>query len=351
MRIENLLLHMIDQGASDLHFTAGQPPELRITGEIAPTDFEVLSAESIKSLAYNVLTPEQIRTLENTKELDASFGLKNISRFRINAFYQRGVLSAAIRRISYDIPSIEDLGLPPILRKFAEQPSGLFLVTGPTGSGKTTTLASMVDYINETRKGRVITIEDPIEFLHTHKKATINQRELGSDTLSYAASLKHVFRQDPDIILVGEMRDLETIKTVLTLAETGHLILSTLHTRSALHAISRIIDVFPSYQQQQIKVQLSLVLIGVIGQQLLPRIDGRSRVVAYEVMNVIPSVRHLIRENRSEQVYSVLQTGSEYGMCTMNQCLANLYKQKKVSLDEILKHSSDIKELSSLIES
>jgi len=349
MKIEELLLHMIDEKASDLHLTAGQPPELRVYGEIIPTDHDILTPESIKILVYNILKTEQIKKFEQTKELDASFGLKDISRFRINVFYQRGSIGVSVRRIPYEVPSMSELGIPELLKDFANRRSGLFLVTGPTGCGKSTTLASMIDYINKTRKARIITIEDPIEYLHRHNKCTINQRELGGDTLSYAAALKHVFRQDPDIVLVGEMRDLETIRAVLTLAETGHLILSTLHTRSTIHSISRIIDVFPSFQQQQIKVQLSLVLLGVMGQQLLPRTNERGRVLAYEIMSVIPAIRNLIKENNLAQVYSFLQTGAQYGMCTMNQSYARLYKDNKVSKEEICKLTNDIKDLKSLI--
>lgn len=339
---------MIDQKASDLHLTVGQPPQLRVYGELLLTDFDILNNEIIQKLAYSVLTPEQIRHFEQTKELDASFGLKDISRFRINLYYQRGSMGVSIRRIPYEIPSMEELGLPPILRHFAETPSGLFLVTGPSGSGKSTTLASMIEYINQTRKARIITIEDPIEYLHRHKKSTINQRELGGDTLSYSAALKHVLRQDPDIVLVGEMRDLETMQVVLTLAETGHLVLSTLHTRSAIHAVSRIVDVFPPYHQQQIRIQLSMVLVGVMVQQLVPRKDGRGRALVYELMNVLPSIRNLIRENNLPQIYSFIQTGTEYGMFTMNQSLAQLYKKGLVTQDEIFKRTTDIKELKSL---
>ena len=347
MKIEDLLFHMIDSEASDLHLCVGQPPELRIFGELVPTEYDLLKEEDIKALAYNILTPEQQRTLEQTKELDGSFGLKDISRFRLNIHYQRGTMSVSIRRISYEIPAMEDLGLPPILKEFALRTNGLFLVTGPAGSGKSTTLASMIDYINQTRKARVITIEDPIEYLHTHKHSTIIQREVGEDTLSYAGALKHVLRQDPNIILVGEMRDLETMQAVLTLAETGHLVLSTLHTRGTIHAINRIVDVFPSYQQQQIRVQLSMVLVGVLTQQLLPRLDGK--VLAYELMNIIPSIRNLVREYIHVQIYSFLQTGSEYGMCTMNHSLVRLYKERLVSKEEIFKRSDKTKELTSLL--
>lgn len=349
MRIEELLLYMIDQKASDLHFIVGQPPQLRIFGELVLTDYDILNNETIQKLSYSVLTPEQIKYFEQTKELDASFGLKDISRFRINLYYQRGSISVAIRRIPYEIPDMPELGLPPILKKFTESPSGLFLVTGPAGSGKSTTLASMIEYINNTRKARIITIEDPIEYLHRHKKCTITQRELGIDTLSFSAALKHVFRQDPDIVLVGEIRDLETMQVVLTLAETGHFVLSTLHTRSATHAISRIVDVFPPYQQQQIRLQLSMVLLGVIVQQLVPRKDGHALTLAYELMNVLPSIRNLIRENNLPQIYSFIQTGNEYSMVTMNQCLAQLYKKGLVSQEEIYKRTTDIKELKSLI--
>lgn len=349
MRIEELLLYMINQKASDLHLTVGQPPQVRVYGELVLTDFDILNNEAIQKLAYSVLTPEQIRHFEQTKELDASFGLKDVSRFRINLFYQRGSHGVAIRRISYEIPTIEELGLPPIIKHFANAPSGLFLVTGPAGSGKSTTLASMIENINQTRKARIITIEDPIEYLHKHKKSTINQRELGSDTLSYPAALKHILRQDPDIVLVGEMRDLETMQVVLTLAETGHLVLSTLHTRSATNAVTRVVDVFPPHQQQQIRVQLSMVLAGVMVQQLLPKKDGRGRALAYELMNVLPSIRNLIRENNLPQIYSFIQTGAEHGMYTMNQTLAQLYKKGLVTEEEILKRSSDLKELKSLL--
>lgn len=350
MQIEELLLHMIDQDASDLHLTAGQPPELRIFGELTPTEFDLLKPEDIKELVYGILSPEQIRILEQTKELDASFGLKDISRFRLNVHFQRGSMAAAIRRISYEIPTMDELCLPPIIKKFTERNNGLFLVTGPAGSGKSTTLASMIEYINQSRKSRIITIEDPIEYLHRHKRSTIIQREVGEDTLSYTASLKHVLRQDPNIILVGEMRDLETMQAVLTLAETGHLVLSTLHTRNTTHAINRIVDVFPSYHQQQVRVQLSMVLIGVISQQLLPRKSSHGLALAYELMNVTPSIRNLIRENILGQIYSFLQTGSEHGMSTMNYSLAKLYKENIVKKEDVLQRSDDLRELRSLIE-
>ena len=349
MKIEELLLHMIDQKASDLHFTVGQPPQLRVYGELVLTDYDILDNNTIKILAYSVLTPEQIKHFEQTKELDASFGLKDISRFRINIFSQRGSIAVAIRRIPYEIASMEELGLPPIIKQFADLPSGLFLVTGPAGSGKSTTIASIIQYINENYKTRIITIEDPIEYLFKHKKSTINQRELGGDTLTFAAALKHVFRQDPNIVFVGEMRDLETMQVVLTLAETGHLVFSTLHTRGATHAINRIVDVFPPYQQQQIRIQLSMVLNGVMVQQLIAKKDGHGRVLAYELMNILPSIRNLIRENNLPQIYSVIQTGTEYGMCTMNQNLAKLYRKGLVTEDEIIKRSTDVKELKSLL--
>jgi len=349
VKIEELLLTMVDQNASDLHLNVGQPPQLRISGELILTDFDILTNKAIQEIAYSVLTPEQIRYFEQTKELDASFGLKDVSRFRINLSYQRGTISVALRRIPYEIPDMTDLGLPPIIKQFAETPSGLFLVTGPAGSGKSTTMASMIEYINQTKKVRIITVEDPIEYLYKHKKCTITQRELGGDTLSYAAALKHIFRQDPNIILVGEIRDIETMQAVLTLAETGHFVLSTLHTRSATHAINRIVDVFPSYQQQQIRTQLSMVLVGIMVQQLVPRKDGRGRVLAYELMNVIPSIRNLIRENILPQIYSFIQTGSEYGMQTMNQSLSQLYKKGLVTQEEILKRTTDLKELKNLI--
>lgn len=350
MKLEDLLIYMLEQNASDLHLTAGLPPQLRIYGELVFTEFDLMDGEEIKNTIYPILTDTQIRTFEQTKELDIGFGLKNISRFRLNLFYQRGTISASIRAIPYDIPSMEELRLPPILRQFTSAPSGLFLVTGPTGCGKSTTLASMIEYINQTRKVRIITVEDPIEYTYRHKKAVINQREVGNDTDSFANALKHVFRQDPDIVLVGEMRDLETIQTVLTLAETGHLIFSTLHTRDTVHAISRIVDTFPPHQQQQIRLQLSMVLLGVITQQLVPRKEDRGRILAYEFMNVTPAIRNLIRENALPQIYSYIQGGSEHGMKTMNQSLAELYKDKLVSLEEILKRTEDVKELRSLLQ-
>jgi twitching motility protein PilT len=349
MKLEDLLLLMIERKASDLHLNVGQPPLLRINGELAFTDYDILTNNVIQELAYSVLTPEQVKYFEQTREFDASFGLKDISRFRINLSYQRGTISVALRQIAYEVPDMPELGLPPILKHFAETPSGLFLVTGPAGSGKSTTMASMIEYINHTRKLRIITIEDPIEYLYKHKKSTITQRELGSDTLTFAAALKHVFRQDPNIVLVGEIRDIETMQAVLTLAETGHLVLSTLHTRSATNAISRIIDAFPSHQQQQIRVQLSMVLVGVIVQQLIPRKDGKGRALAYELMNVSPPIRNLIRENVLPQIYSYLQTGGETGMITMNQNLAQLFKKGLVTQEEIFKRTTDLKELKSLL--
>lgn len=349
MEIEELLLYMIEQQASDLHLIAGRPPQLRIFGDLVHTEFELLTAESIKELIFSLLSSEQKRKLEQTKELDSSFGLKDISRFRLNIYYQRGSMAAAIRRISFEVPNMEELGLPvKALKRFANMPSGLFLVTGPAGSGKSTTLASMIDHINQNRKERIVTIEDPIEFLHRHKKSTIVQREVGEDTLSYAASLRHILRQDPNIILIGEMRDLETIQAALTIAETGHLVFATLHTRGTIYTINRIVDVFPPHQQQQIRIQLASVLLGVLSQKLLSRQKGVGRILAYELMNVTPSIRNLIRENNLGQIYSFLQTGAEHDMCTLNSMLSQLYLNKLVSKQEIMKHTNDLKELKSL---
>lgn len=340
---------MVQKKASDLHLTVGLPPQIRIEGELINTDFEVLTTETVKGFAYSILTDQQIGDFEKTKELDFSYSITGLSRFRINIYRQRGSIAVAVRTIPFDIPAIESLGLPEIVKEFAEKPSGLFLVTGPIGSGKSTTLASMIEYINERRKSRIISVEDPIEFLHKHKLATINQREVGEDTLSFGGALRHVFRQDPNIILIGEMRDLETMHTALTLAETGHLILATLHTRSAVHSISRIVDVFPPYQQEQIRIQLSLVLVGVLVQQLIPGLKTGHRVLACEVMNVIPSIRNLIRENNLAQMQSFIQTGKKYGMFTMNQSLVDLVNKGAITLEEAQKRTTDLDELMNLL--
>ncbi|MFH1776715.1 MAG: type IV pilus twitching motility protein PilT [Candidatus Omnitrophota bacterium] len=341
---------IVERKASDLHLTAGLPPEIRVDGELIQlSNHNPLTPERIENMIDEILSEEQKKIFEEKKELDASYGIRDLSRFRINVFKQRGSIAVAVRAIPYNIPTIESLGLPEIVKEFAEKPNGLVLVTGATGSGKSTTLAAMIDYINERRKCHIISIEDPIEYLHRHKKSTINQRELGTDTLSFAEALKHVFRQDPDIVLIGELRDLETIQTALTLAETGHLIFGTLHTGSAANSIARIVDVFPAHQQQQIRVQLSLVLLGVIVQQLMPNVNGKGRTLAYEVMSVSSGIQNLIRENNLHQIYSAIQMGRKYGMCTMNHSMADLVNDGSVSYEEAMRRSMDTQELESLL--
>jgi len=347
--MDQLLRLIVERHASDLHLTVGIPPQLRIGGQLVYVEGEPLTPVQVQNLAYGLLNEEQKRWFELRKELDFSCGIENVSRFRINLYYQRGSVALAARVIPFTVPTLEQLHLPEIVREYAEKPNGLVLITGATGSGKSTTQAAIIDYINSRRKAHVISIEDPIEYLHKHKLSTINQRQLGTDTLSFQDALKHVFRQDPDIVVIGEMRDLETIQAALTLAETGHLIFGTLHTGSAVGSISRIVDVFSAHQQQQIRVQLSLSLIGVLVQQLVPMARGQGRALAMEVMTMIPGVQNLIRENQVHQIYSLIQTGRKYGMCTMNQSLAELVLSNTVSMDEALKHTMDEEELITLV--
>ncbi len=347
--IEELLRTAIQQKASDLHLTVGLPPQLRIDGKLVRLPLPVLMDDDTRQLAYSMLTPDQISRFERTKELDGSYSIRGLSRFRINLYWQRGSIGAAVRMIPYEIPSIADLGLPQVLEEFALKPHGLFIVSGPTGAGKSTTLAAMVRSINEKRPCHIMTIEDPIEYLHRHNKATINQRELGIDTHSFPEALRHVLREDPNVILVGEMRDLETMTAALTLAETGHLVLTTLHTSDVVHAVQRIVDVFPPYQQSQIRVQLSLVLVGIVVQQLIPKSPGQGRVAACEVMACTPSMGNLIRENQLHQLRTFLQTGRKMGMCTMNHSMADLYTKGLVSWEEIAKRTTDLQELSNLV--
>lgn len=349
--LSELLTQMVDLGGSDLHLTPGSPPRVRVHGSLIPMNMPELSAEMSKRLAYSVMTDQQKFRFEEALEVDFSFGIKEIARFRANVFTQRGSVSAVFRLIPFEIMDFERLNLPPILGKLAEKPRGLVLVTGPTGSGKSTTLASMVDKINRERKGHIITVEDPIEFLHRHKNCLINQREVHSDTASFSNALRMVLREDPDVVLVGEMRDLETIEAALRIAETGHLTLATLHTNSAAATINRVIDVFPADQQQQIRAQLSLVLEGIVCQTLLPRSDGKGRVVATEVLIPTSGIRNLIRENKVHQLYSAMQTGQDkFGMHTMNQSLANLYLSRKITLEECLSQSSNQDELKEILE-
>ena len=351
MTIDDLLKTAVERRASDLHLTVGIPPQLRIDGMLVPLSMEPLTNETVRTLAYQMLEPSLIGLFEKRKELDTSYSIKALSRFRVNLYRQRGSVGAAIRVIPFKVPTLDQLGLPHLLEEFAQRPHGLFLVSGPTGSGKSTTLAAMIEQINLHRNCHLVTIEDPIEYLHHHKKATINQRELGIDTTSFQEALRHVVRQDPNVIMIGEMRDLETMSAALTLAETGHLILATLHTSDAIHAIRRIIDVFPPYQQLQIRVQLSLVLIGVVVQQLLPKANEPGRVACCEVMTVVPSISNLIRENRLQELRSLIQTGRKYGMTTMNQSLADLYSEGRVTWDEIARRTTDLDDLLRLTKS
>jgi len=346
IKLRALLTEMIEKGASDLHITVGEPPKLRIDGDLQDASVDhVLTPKDTLQIAYSILTENQKTRFETESELDFSFGVQNLSRFRGNVFKQRGCVAMAIRQIPYEIHSIEELGLPPVVKKLAERPRGLVLVTGPTGSGKSTTLAAMLDKVNRERRGHIITIEDPIEFIHRHKNCTINQREVGADTESFAQALKYALRQDPDVILIGEMRDLETIGAALTIAETGHLVLATLHTNSAAESVNRIIDAFPAHQQSQVRAQLAFVLEGVVTQSLLPRSRGTGRVVAAEVMICTPAIRAVIRDEKIHQIYSLMQAGKKHGMQTMNDALQQLYMKGEVTLEEALKRSSDPNEL------
>ncbi len=335
--LQDLLSLMIEQGASDLHITSGSPPQLRIDGNLRPVNVPPLSPVETKRLAYSILTEKQKKAFEEKNELDLSFGVKNLSRFRANVFMQRGAVSAAIRVIPYKILDFRQLGLPPIVEELAKKPKGLILVTGPTGSGKSTTLASMVDYINRNRHGHIVTIEDPIEFIHSHKNCIVNQREVGADTGSFASALRVVLRQDPDIVLIGEIRDIETMSTALSVSETGHLALATLHTNSTIETINRIIDMFPVNQQNQVRAQLSFVLQGIVAQTLIPKKYGGGRVIACEVMVPNAAIRNLIREEKLQQIYSSMQSGqNDSGMQTMTQDLARLVKNDIISMEEAL---------------
>jgi len=341
-----LLQEMIQRGASDLHVTVGNPAKVRIDGELTNSrNPQVLAPKDTLTLAYSILTDNQKKRFETEDELDFSFGVQNLSRFRGNVYKQRGCVAMAIRQIPYEIVSIEKLGLPPIVNHLTKKPRGLVLVTGPTGSGKSTTLAAMIDKVNRERRGHIITIEDPIEFIHRHQGCQIDQREVGADTQSFGAALKYALRQDPDVILIGEMRDLETIGAALTIAETGHLVFATLHTNSAAESINRIIDAFPAHQQGQVRAQLAFVLEGVITQTLLPRAKGKGRIVAAEVMMCTPAIRAVIRDEKIHQIYSLMQAGKKHGMQTMNDALQILYMKGEVTLEEALKRSSDPNEL------
>ncbi len=348
--LSELLKKMTELGGSDLHITTNSPPQVRVDGHLRPLDYPELTPSDTKQLAYSVLTDAQKHRFEETLELDFSFGIKGLSRFRANLFNQRGAVAAVFRAIPYEIKTFETLGLPPVVRKLCEKPRGLILVTGPTGSGKSTTLAAMIDKINQDRHEHIITIEDPIEFLHPHKNCLVNQREVHADTHSFANSLRAALRQDPDVVLIGEMRDLETVETALRIAETGHLTFGTLHTNSAYSTINRIIDIFPSHQQSQIRTQLSLVLEGVLCQSLLPKASGQGRCMALEILIPNVAIRNLIREDKIHQIYGMMQTGQDkYGMQTFNQALATLYFQRAISLEMALIRSHNADELQDLI--
>jgi twitching motility protein PilT len=347
----DLLKMMMEKGGSDLHVTTGSPPRLRIDGKLVPVDQPALSPSDTKALCYSVLTDAQKHRFEENNELDLSFAIKGISRFRANIFMQRGAVAGAFRLIPFDIRSFKELGLPEIMNEIVKKTSGLVLVTGPTGCGKSTTLAAMVDRINSEKSAHIITIEDPIEYLHHHKKCLINQREVTTDTKSFRDALRYILRQDPDVVLIGEMRDLETIETALTVSETGHLTLATLHTNSAAQTINRIIDVFPPHQQEQIRAQLSMVLEGILAQQLIPKKTGQGRVLAIELLIPNPAIRNLIREDKVHQIYSMMQTGqSKFGMQTMNQCLFDLYTKGLISYDDALGRSYLPEELITMIQ-
>jgi twitching motility protein PilT len=342
VNLRALLEEMIERDASDLHVSAGERPKLRIDGEITNSANDcVMTPKDTLTLAYSVLTENQKKRFETEDELDFSFGIQNLARFRGNCFKQRGCVSMVIRQIPFSIKTFQDLGLPPVIAKFAEKPRGLVLVTGPTGSGKSTTLAAMIDKINRERRGHIITVEDPIEFIHRHQNCIVNQREVGTDTKSFQSALKYALREDPDTILIGEMRDLETIQAALTIAETGHLAFATLHTNSAAEAVNRMIDVFPSHQQSQVRAQLAFVLEGIITQTLLAKAKGRGRSLAAEILVVTPAIRALIRDDKVHQIYSSMQSGKKYGMQTLNDALYNLYMSREVALDECLRVSGD----------
>jgi twitching motility protein PilT len=346
--MEELLQLVFDKDASDLHIAAGVPPMIRVGGKLTPTDYDPLNADETQKLIFSILTNEQRKTLEQTWELDCSYGVIGLGRFRVNVYKDKGAYAAALRTIASKIPRFDELGLPPIVKELIKKPRGLILVTGPTGSGKSTTLASMIDLINTNQSEHILTIEDPIEYLHTSKKSLVNQRELGEDTKSFANALKASLREDPDIILVGEMRDLETIQLALTAAETGHLVFGTLHTSSASQTVDRIVDVFPPHQQMQTRVQLSNSLVGVMSQTLLPRTGGvgdplakgKGRVMAMEVMMVTPAISNLIREGKTAQMYSAIQTGAKYGMQTLEMALKELCLSRQIRFEDAIGKTS-----------
>jgi twitching motility protein PilT len=348
--IQQLLHTMVQAGASDLHITTGTPPQIRVNGHMTPIKMRTLLPADTKHICYSILTEAQKRKFEENNELDFSFGVKGLARFRGNIFMQRGALGGVFRLIPYKFLTFEELGLPQVVTDISRKTNGLVLVTGPTGSGKSTTLASIIDKINSERHEHIITIEDPIEYLHPHKQCVVNQREIGTDTYSFKNALKYILRQDPDIVLLGELRDLETIEAALTIAETGHLCFATLHTNSAVQTINRIIDVFPTNQQQQVRTQLAFVLEGVLSQTLLRKRDGKGRVLALEIMVPNTAIRALIRDDKVHQLYSQMQMGQDkYGMQTMNQCLFSLYHKQVISLEDAMSRSPDTEELKEMV--
>jgi twitching motility protein PilT len=344
--MHQLLKAMIEKGSSDLHISTGTPPQIRIDGEMEVLNTGPLSPAETKQLCYSVLTDSQKREFEEENELDLSFGVKGLSRFRGNIFLQRGAVAGVFRAIPFEILSFDALGLPPVVKALSKKPRGLILVTGPTGSGKSTTLAAIIDSINSTRSEHIITIEDPIEYLHPHKKCLVNQREVGADTKSFAKALKYILRQDPDVVLLGELRDIETIEAALTIAETGHLCFATLHTNSCVQTINRIVDVFPTNQQSQVRTQLSFVLEGVLSQNLMKKVGGKGRCMALEVMVPNPAIRNLIREDKIHQIYSQMQVGQDkFGMQTLNQSLFTLAHTRQITQEDALTRSPDVEEL------
>lgn len=350
--IYDLLKEMVEKGASDLHITTGSPPQIRVRGNLYPLDVPMMDPQATRQLLYSILTEAQKHKFEEEQELDLSFGIKGLARFRANIFIQRGAVAGVFRLIPYDILALESLGLPSVVSRLTNLPRGLVLVTGPTGSGKSTTLASFLDKINTDRHDHIVTIEDPIEFVHKHKGCIVNQREVGSDTKNFTNALKYILRQDPDVVFIGEMRDLETMQAALTIAETGHLVFATLHTNSAVQTVNRIVDAFPSHQQSQVRAQVSFVLEAVVSQQLIPRADGKGRVLAAELMITTPAIRNLIREDKIHQIYSQMQVGQgRHGMQTMNQALFALYMRKLISLDDAVGSSMDPDELRQMLAS
>jgi twitching motility protein PilT len=351
INLHQLLRTMVEKGASDMHITTGTPPLLRIDGSIVPLKLPPMGPVETKQLCFSVLTEEQRSQFEKTNELDLSFGVKSLSRFRANIFMQRGAVAGAFRTIPFKILTFDELGLPPIIAEFVNKPSGLILVTGPTGSGKSTTLAAIIDKINCEQRLHIVTVEDPIEYLHPHKLSVVNQREVGTDTEGFKTALKYVLRQDPDVVLIGEMRDLETIEAALTISETGHLVFATLHTSSAVSTINRVIDVFPAHQQAQVRAKLSFVLQGVVSQQLLAKQSVPGRVLALEILVPNAAVRNLIRDDKVHQIYSQMQVGQErYSMQTLNQSLFSLYQRRLISKEDAMNRSLEQDELRMMME-